>query len=142
LVDPGGEWFGEGSVVAVGVVEVLGGVDEGGWWWGVSGGPGVPGVEGVEALFGCGESVGVAVEAAGELLVDLEVLLQPVLFLTELVALVEEGLGSAGEFVERGAGGGDVLGCFVECVAGGAAVESSGVGEFSFGVASALLRLA
>ena len=52
LVDPGGEKFGEGSMVAAGVVEVLGGVDEGGGWWGVPGGPGVPGVEGVEALFG------------------------------------------------------------------------------------------
>ena len=49
LVDPGGEWFGEGSVVAARVVEVVGGVDEGGGWWGVSGGPGVPGVEGVES---------------------------------------------------------------------------------------------
>ena len=55
-----------------------------------------------------------------------------------LVASVEEWSGSAGEFVEGGVGGGDVVGCFVECVAGGAAVESSGGGEFSFGVASAL----
>ena len=30
LVDPRGEGFGEGSVVAAGVVEVVGGVDEGG----------------------------------------------------------------------------------------------------------------
>ena len=75
LVDPCGEWFGEGSLVAAGVMEVVGGVDELGGWWGVSGGPGVPGVEGVEALFGGGEPVLIAAEAAGELLVDLEVLL-------------------------------------------------------------------
>ena len=39
LVDPGGEWFGEECVVAAGVVEVVGGVDEGGGAWGVSGLP-------------------------------------------------------------------------------------------------------
>jgi hypothetical protein len=117
LPDPGGEWLGEGSLVTAGVVEAVGCVDEGGGWWGVSGGPGVPGVEGVEALFGGSEPVGVSVEAAGELPVDLEVLLQLVLFLTELVALVEEGLGAAGEFVEGGAGGGGVVGSFGECVA-------------------------
>ena len=139
LPDPGGEWLGEGSLVTAGAVEVLGCVDEGGGWWGVSGGPGVPGVEGIHVLFGGGEPVGVAVEAAGELLVDLEVLLQPVLLLTELVAFVEEWPGAACEFVERGAGGGDVGGGLVEGVAGGAAVEASGGGEFSFGVASALL---
>jgi len=75
LVDPGGEWFGEGSVMAAGVVEVTSGVDEGGGWWGVPGGPCVPGVESVETLFGGGEPVLIAAEAAGELLVDLEVLL-------------------------------------------------------------------
>lgn len=32
VVDPCGEWFGEGSVVAAGVVEVAGGVDESGGW--------------------------------------------------------------------------------------------------------------
>ena len=117
LVDPGGEWFGESSVVTAGVLEVLGRVDEGGGWWGVSGGPGVPGVEGVEALLGGGESVGVAVEAAGELLVDLAVLLEPLLFLSELVALVEEWLGAAGEFVERRADEGDIVSCLGKCVA-------------------------
>lgn len=117
LVDPGGEGFGEGSVVAAGVVEVLGGVDEGGGWWGVPGRPGVPGVESVEALFDDRDSVGVAVEAAGESLVDLAVLLQPVLFLTELLALVEEGLGAAGAFVERSAGGGNIVDGFGERVA-------------------------
>ena len=82
----------------------------------MSGGPGVPGVERVEALLGGGESVGVAGEAAGELLVDLEVLLQPMLFLTELVALVDEGLGAAGEFVERRASEGDIVSDLAECV--------------------------
>ena len=138
FVNPRGEWFREGSVVAAGVVEVVGGVDEVGGWWGVSGGPGVPGVEGVEVLLGGGESVGVAVEAAGELLVDLAVLLQPMLFLSELVALVEEWLGAACEFFEGGAGGVDVVGGFGKCVACGAPVEAACGGEFSFGVASAL----
>ena len=117
MVDPGGEWFGEGSVVVAGVVEVVGCVDEGGWWWGVPGSPGVPGVECVDALFGDCESVGVAVEAAGELPVDLAVLLQPVLFLTELIAFVEQWLGAAGEFVDGGAGGGNIVGGFGEGVA-------------------------
>jgi hypothetical protein len=79
------------SLVTAGVVEVVGCVDEGGGWWGVSGGPGVPGVEGVEVLFGGGEPVGVAVEAAGELLVDLEVLLQP--------GAVPDGAGRVGRGV-------------------------------------------
>lgn len=142
MVDPGGKGFGEDSVMAAGVVEALGGVDECGGWWGVPGGPGVPGVDGVEPLLGGGESVGVAVEAAGELLVDLAVLLQLVLFLTELVASVEEWLGAAGELVERGAGGGDIIGGLDEGAARGPAVEASRGGELPFGVALALLSVA
>ncbi len=141
-MDPGGEGFGEGSVVAAGVVEVVGGVDEGGGWCRVSGRPGVPDVEGVELLFGVGEPILVSAEAARELLVDLAVLLQPVLFLTELVALVEQWLDAAGEFVKRGTGSGDTIGGLGHRVAGGAAVETAGGGEFSFGIASALLGVA
>lgn len=75
LVHPCGEWIGEGSVVAAGSVEVVRGVDESGRWWRLAGGPGVPGVEGVESLL-CGSESGlVAVEAAGELPVDSELLL-------------------------------------------------------------------
>ena len=36
LVDPVGEGFGEECVMGAGVVEVVGGVDEGGGVWGVS----------------------------------------------------------------------------------------------------------
>lgn len=82
VVDPCGEWFGEEPVVTAAVVEVVGGVDELGGWWGVSDGPGVPGVESVEALSGSGESTLASVEAAGELPVDLEVLFEPATFLT------------------------------------------------------------
>lgn len=138
LVDPCREWFGEGSVVTAGVVEVVGGVDECGRWCGVPGGPGVPVVESVESLLRGGEAVLIAVEAASELPVDLEVLIEPATVGAELVALVEERPGAAGEFVERGASGGDVVGGLGEGVAGGPTVEASGGGEFSFGVASAL----
>jgi len=39
-----------------------------------------------------------------------------VLFLSELVALVEDGLGTAGEFVERRAGEGDIVSGLGKCV--------------------------
>jgi hypothetical protein len=45
LVDPVGEWFSEESVVAAGVVEVGGGVDERRGAGGMSVGPVGPGVE-------------------------------------------------------------------------------------------------
>ena len=44
-MDPVGEGVGEECVVAAGVVEVVGGVDECGGAWGVSVGPFGPGVE-------------------------------------------------------------------------------------------------
>ena len=52
--------------------------------------------------------------------------------------MVEEGLGAAGEFVECGAGGGDVVGGFGDGVSCGAAVEASGVGEVAFGLSVSL----
>ena len=39
FLHPGGEGLGEECVVATGVVEVVGGVDEGGGAWGVAVGP-------------------------------------------------------------------------------------------------------
>ncbi len=139
LVDPVGEWFGEESVVAAGVVEVVGGVDEGGGAWGVSVGPVGPGVEGVEAVLDVEEPVVVAVELSGELSVDGEVLLEPVAFVAELVSLVEQWLGAPGDLAKSGRGGGDVVGAVGDGVSCGATVESSGGGEFSFGLTLPLL---
>ena len=141
LVDPGREWFGEEFVVAAGVVEVVGGVDEGGGTGGMSLGPLVPGVEGVEALLGVVESVVVAVEAPGELAVDGEMLLESAAFGAELVSLVEEWSGAAGDFVERGLRGGDVVGGVGDGVSCGAAVEPSGGGECLFGLTVSSLRV-
>ena len=64
---------GEEGVVAAGVLEVAGGVDERGGRGVCADGPVVPGVEGVELLVGGAESVVVAVEAAAELLVGVGV---------------------------------------------------------------------
>ncbi len=77
-MDPFGEWFGEECVVAAGVVEVLGGVDEGSGAWRVSVGPFGPGVDGRDAVLGVEEPVVVAVEAAGELSVGGDVVLDSV----------------------------------------------------------------
>ena len=125
LVDPGLERLGEDRVVLAGVVEVVGGVDELGGAWGVSVGPVGPGVEGVEAVLGVEGTVVVAVELSGELPVGGEVVLESVAFAAELVALVEEGLGAAGDLVECGVGGGDVVGGIGDVLAGGSAVEAS-----------------
>ncbi len=124
LVDPVGEWFGEECVVAAGVVEVVGGVDERGGAWGVSVGPVVPGVEGVEAVLGVVEPVVVAVELSGELSVDGEVVSESVALGAEFVSLVEEGLGAAGDLFECSLGGGDVHGGIGEGVSRCAAVEA------------------
>lgn len=97
FLHPGGEGFGEECVVAAGVVEVVGGVDECGRAWGVSVGPVGPGVEGVEAVLILEEPVVVAVELSGELLVGGEVVLESVAFGAELVALFEEWLAAAGD---------------------------------------------
>lgn len=100
LMDPFGEWFGEECVVAAGVVEVLGGVDEGSGAWGVSVGPVGPGVEGVDAVLGVEEPVVVAVEAAGELSVGGDVVLDSAAFGAQFVSLVEHLLCAAGDLVE------------------------------------------
>ena len=139
LVDPGVEGYGEEGVVAAGVVEVVAGVDELGGAGGVSVGPVGPGVEGVELLLGVEEPVVVAVELSGELSVDGEVLLEPIAFGAELVSLVEQRLGAPGDLAERCLRCGDVVGAVGDGVSCGAAVESSGVGEFSFGLTVSLL---
>ena len=121
LIDPGHQRLGEECVVAAGVVEVVGGVDEGGGTWGVSVGPVGPGVEGVESLLSLVEPVVVAVELS----VDFEVVLEPIALGAELLSLVEEGLGAAGDFVKCGLRDGyvvRVLGGGVSC---GSAVEAS-----------------
>jgi hypothetical protein len=125
FLHPGGEWFGEQAVVAAGVVEVVGGVDECGGAWGVSVGPVGPGVEGVESMLILEEPVVVAVELSGELLVRGEVVLESVAFGAEFGSLVEEWLGAAGDLVECGVGGGDVVGGIGDGVSCGSAVESS-----------------
>ena len=125
FLQPGGEGFGEECVVAAGVVEVVGGVDEGGGSGVVSVGPFGPGVEGVEAVLILEEPVVVVVELSGELLVGGEVVLESVAFGAELASLVEEWLGASGDLVECGVGGRDVVGGIGDCVSRGSAVESS-----------------
>lgn len=69
----------------------------------------MPGVESLELSAGGAESVVVAVEAAAELLIASLFAPEAVVFVADLVALVEQGLGAMCEVVERGAGGGDLL---------------------------------
>ena len=81
LVDPGCQWSGEAGMVAAGVLELAGGVDESSGRGVLADGPLLPGVEGVELLVGGAESVVVAVEASAELLVAS-------VFASELVSFV------------------------------------------------------
>lgn len=135
IVDPGGEWPGEECVLAAGVVEVVGGVDECGGVRGVAVGPVGPGVEGVEPVLCRWESVVVVVVAAGELSVDREVVLESVAFGAELGALIEEWLPATGELVERYLGGRDGTGAVGDGAVGRASVESAALGEVAFGLA-------
>lgn len=60
-------------------------------------------------LPGGAEPVVVAVEAAAEQLIASNFAAEAIVFVADLVALVEQGLGAVGEFVERGADGGDLV---------------------------------
>lgn len=82
-------------------------------------------------LAGGADWVVVAVEAAAELLIA-------AVFAADLVTLTKQGLGATGEFVELGAGGGDLVAGLGDGVSGGAAVQESAGGEFVFGSAVAL----
>ncbi len=102
--------------MAAGVVEMVGGVGERGGAGGMSVGPVGPGVEGVDAALGVEEPVVVAVETAGELSVDGEVLSEPIALGAEFVSLVEQRLGAPGDLAKRGRGGGDLVGAVVDGV--------------------------
>ena len=138
LVDPGCQWSGEVRVVAAGSLQLVGSVDECSGRQVLAGGPLLPGVEGIELSAVGADTILVAVEAAAEVLVAALFAAEAVVFVTGLVALVEEWLGAVGEFVECGSSGVDVLGGFGDRVSGVAAVEESAVGEFVFGSSVAL----
>ena len=140
MFEPAQQGRSQSGVVALAVVQELAGVDQSLRCDRVAGGPGVPGVECGDGHFGCGEAPVEVFEFLGELSLSLGVLEEPGVFGAEVVALVEEGLGAAGEFAERGFGGRDFFGGVGEFVAGGAPVETAAGGEVVFGVAVSLPR--
>jgi hypothetical protein len=142
LVDPGDQGLREVGVASTGVVEVSGGVDEGGGWEALAGCPLLPGVECVELPARGGERAVVAVEAAAEPLADPGLRSEVVSFSAQSVAPVEKRMGVTGKLVDRRLGGCHVVGGGDDRLSCGSAVEASCAGEFSFGHLVASLGVA
>ena len=128
------EWLGEVGVGTAAAVQVGGSPGKRRLLDVVTGGPSVPGVERCEGVLGDFDAaVGIA-ECSEELAALYSVLAEPVAFAVELGALVEEGSGAMGQFLERDLGGCNTVSCVGDRVSGSAPVESAAAGEVLLGL--------
>ncbi len=134
LLEPVEEGCGERGVGATVLAEESAGVDQSFRCDLVARGPVVPDVERVDGHFGCCEATVEMIEFLGELSLRFGVLAESGVFGAELVALVEEWLGAAGELVERRLRGRDFVRGERDFVAGSASVEPAAFGEVVFGL--------